>query len=154
MESTNTETQKNSSEVKLNINKKFQTDREQWTKTIEKYSKKLMNIKDIPELQVELYSSRQVVVDEMGKLQNLYTKKITELKKKRFEIFDEASNKKNVRLISQEKNIIMEGKMADSSLLTNVIEIQIEFYRETLKTIDSVIYGIKNRIELEQYRVG
>lgn len=139
---------------KISLAKKFQADREKWTKNVEKFSKRLMNIKEIPELQVEVFSSRQMLVEYMTNLQNIYSKKMVELKKERFKVFDENANKKNVRLVSQEKAIIMDGKTADASHSTALIETQIDFYKETIKTIDSIIYGIKNRIDLEQYRIG
>ena len=44
--------------------------------------------------------------------------------------------------------MIISRDKAEEKLIINIIDIHCKFIRETLKNIDDIIWGIKNRIEL------
>ena len=49
-----------------------------------------------------------------------------------------------------EKTVIIEGKTAQTKEMIELIENQINFFSESIKTIDNVLFGIKTRVEIEK----
>jgi hypothetical protein len=49
-----------------------------------------------------------------------------------------------------EKNVVIDGKTSDIKELMEIFENQINFYSESIKTVDGVLFGIKSRVEIEK----
>ena len=67
------------SEQQPNVDKKdfardFQLEREEWTEKIRVLSVRMKNIKELAEVQVELYSSRQMLLEMYSKLGQVMVK--------------------------------------------------------------------------------
>jgi len=49
-----------------------------------------------------------------------------------------------------EKGVILDGKTADIRELMDIFENQINFYSESIRTVDNIIFGIKSRIDVQK----
>jgi hypothetical protein len=49
-----------------------------------------------------------------------------------------------------EKTVIIEGKTAATKEMMDLIENQINFFNESIKTVDNVLFGLKTRVEIEK----
>jgi hypothetical protein len=46
--------------------------------------------------------------------------------------------------------VIIEGKTAATKEMMDLIENQINFFNESIKTVDNVLFGLKTRVEIEK----
>ena len=49
-----------------------------------------------------------------------------------------------------EKNAIIDGKTANTKETLDLIENQVAFFNDSIKTVDNVLFGIKTRVEIEK----
>lgn len=131
---------------------KFSEERSKWTKKIKSMGSKLSRLEKMIELQTEVYSERQVIVEYNHELLATLSSLNSILKKKKKEKFINYSTNYDIMLKSPEKTIMIEGDLSNLMERIDILENQIKFYDKTLKSIDNIVYGIKNRIELEEFR--
>jgi hypothetical protein len=49
-----------------------------------------------------------------------------------------------------EKTVLIDGKTTEIKHMIDLIENQITFFNESIKTVDNVLFGIKTRVEIEK----
>jgi hypothetical protein len=64
------------------------------------------------------------------------------------------SEKSDIRYGSNEKTVLIEGDLADISERMELVEGHRKFIDQTVQTIDHMLYGVKQRISLEEYLRG
>ena len=129
----------------------FEKNRTYWKDVILSMAKKLSDMNKISEVQVELYSNRQLVLEHSHYLQSLLFKVNKNYKKslgKKWDDYITGSRKMKMG----ETNVLVEAATAEFKEKIDVIQSQIEYMQETIKSIDNIIYGIRYRIQLEDYR--
>ena len=106
------------------------------------------------EVQVELYSERQVATDYIHELTVLFSKLkklyLTEWKK----AYDALSMNEDLRYNEREKTKFADEKAAGSKLKMEILQNHIDYFRETVKTIDNMIFGVKHRLDIEDFKRG
>ena len=106
------------------------------------------------DVQVDLYSERQVATDYIHELTVLFSKLkklyLAEWKK----AYDALSLNEDLRYNEREKNKFADEKSAASKLKMEILQNHIDYFRETVKTIDSMTFGVKHRIEIEDFKRG
>ena len=55
-----------------------------------------------------------------------------------------------IRYQATEKTVVIDGRTATTKEYLEIFENQINFSSESIKTIDSVLYGIKTRLDIEK----
>ena len=100
------------------------------------------------DLSAEATSYRQIIIDDRT---HFYFKmykdmpKLKQLKKKHFEFY---STKYPIKVNSTEKTKLIEADVAYQETRMEYYQNHINFLTECIKTIDHVIYSVKNKIEL------
>ncbi len=135
------------------IEDKYNSFREEWSSKIKEHSSKLRDVSYLTDLQINIFSDRQFLLEYLSKNVNYYNKQNKVFRERKFETLEEYTNEKNLRYNAQEKNIVIEGKHSSFFYKMELIESQINFTKETLRTVDSIIFAIKNRLEIKQYEV-
>jgi len=131
----------------------FADERIEWMEKLKDTSARFRKIEDMAEVQVILYSDRQIALEYMFKLMSIHTK----LKKVMLEAWKKAyDNLENADIRYNDKERM---KMADNAISavkykTDTVSNHIEYFRETIKTIDNMIFGVKHRIDIENYKAG
>ena len=59
-----------------------------------------------------------------------------------------------VRYGSNEKTPLIESDLTEIKSRIEMVDNQMVFINETIKTVDHMLYGVKFRISLEEYRSG
>lgn len=140
--------------VKRTIAEVFRDKRENFSAEIYTGIRLLENVRKIPEAQVTFLSMRQRLLEENHTLIEHFTNLKKSYREKKGEEWIEASKSHQVRFNSNEKTTIVDGKTATLKEKLEQIENQIGFYSESIKTVDSVIFGIKTRIDVQKMLDG
>lgn len=129
--------------------------KQEWLDIVNEMNKKFKSINALRDLTSELYSQRQIALEYNNELLN----KISILNKKyrveyanKFNFYKTQSN-----LMYKSDSSINAQILSDLSELLYKIEIMSnfsEFMKETIKTIDDMIYAVANRIRLEELIIG
>ena len=138
-------------ESKIDFDRKFSEERAEWTEKIRTLSIRMKNIRELSEVQVELYSSRQILLEYSAKLGQVMTKLNSKHRKDRGERMKFYSENSQIKYGANEKTPLIEGDLSDLKERMDIVENQISFVNETIKTVDHCLYGIKSRIALEDY---
>ena len=138
-------------EEKPDLRTEFEKDRIKWKDTILSMANKFKDMGKMTELQVELYSNRQVVLEQSHYLQSLLAK-ITKTYRKSLgsKTVDFMNGDRKLKM--GETNILVEAAVAEVKEQIDLIESQIEYMQETKKNIDNMVFGLGHRIQLEEYR--
>ncbi len=136
---------------KIDFDKKFSEERAEWTEKIRTLSVKMRNIRELSEVQVDLYSNRQVLIEYSAKLGQVMTKLNAKHRKDRSERLKYYSENSQVKYGANEKTPLIDGDLSDLKERIDIVENQVSFINETIKTVDHLLYGIKARIALEEY---
>jgi hypothetical protein len=135
------------------IKDRFIEERKKWKDQVVDMAKRMKNISELAELQVDLYTYRQEAIEYYYNL-NLAVikleKKYSKLKKR----LVEELNDKDVRYAKTDMNAIVDGSSADHKHHIEIVKSQSSYLYETVKTIDNMIFGVKHRIEIENFRTS
>jgi hypothetical protein len=142
------------SSEKVGYQERFDQERTDWTKLIREISARFKNVEEMVDVQVDLYSQRQVAVDYMHQLITLQAKlkksHLTDWKK----AYDALSMNEDFRYNDREKAKFADEKTSLLKLKIDILQTHIDFFRETIKTLDNMIFGVKHRIDIEDFRRG
>jgi hypothetical protein len=61
------------------------------------------------------------------------------------------SENSQVKYGANEKTPLIEGDLTELKERIDVVDIQVSFINETIKSVDHMLYGIRQRILLEEY---
>lgn len=139
------------SEDKGDLRSQFEAERIKWKDEILTMAVKFKDMGRITELQVELYSNRQIVLEQSHYLQSLLAK-INKTYKKSVGTKTVEFMNGDRKLKMGETNTLVEAAVVDLKEQIDLIESQIEYMYETKKNIDNMVFGIGHRIQLEEYR--
>ena len=134
--------------------KQFESERSIWTEEVCAISSRFKNIEEMMNVQVDLYSKRQQGVEYMHQLMVLHgrlkKKWVSEYKK----VYDSLIMDQDYRYSEKERQRIAEEKTSVSKLKLDILQTHVDFFRETIKTIDNMIFGVKHRLEIEDFKRG
>lgn len=153
-ENQNQKTPEAASSEQVSYVERFELERETWTNDVKDIASRFKKIEDMVEVQVDLYSKRQQGVEYMHQLMVLQSKLkknwISEYKK----AYDALILDQDYRYSEKEKQRIAEEKTSGSKIKLDILQTHVDFFRETVKTIDNMIFGVKHRVEIEDFRRG
>lgn len=136
------------------LNSRFATEREDWTNRVRSLSERLKSIFDLAELLTDLYSQRQIAGDyihELVALGSRMNRVYRERKKERYLFY---SQNYDLRLDKDPKALFIDVDLAELVERRELLQNHLDYMRETLRSIDTICYGVKHRISLEEYRRG
>lgn len=151
---TGIETPDSSNQPKKGIVEQFEDERGAWTSKVKDLARRFSKIEDMVEVQVDLYSDRQIAVEYVHQLimTHAKVKKAYNVEWKKW--YDHFTNNMDYRPGEKEKMKLIDEKTGDYLLKLQIVQTHIDFMRETVKTIDNMIFGIKQRNEIEDFRRG
>jgi len=127
----------------------------EWLGIINEMNKKFVSLPLLRELSGELYSQRQIALEYNNELMN----RLSTLNKSYRTEYAAKYNyyKAQANIMYKSDSAINAQVLSDLSQTLYKIELLSnfsEFMKETIKTIDDMIYGISNRIRLEELILG
>lgn len=126
----------------------FNESRCYWTSRIKIHSDNFKCIEKITELQAELFSDRQIILEQKHKLYERISKMNNSLHKNKKDLYLFYYSHYEIRLGSKEKEMFMDADLANKLELNELIDNHINFLDQTIKTLDNMIYGIKYRVSM------
>jgi hypothetical protein len=151
-ENQNLEKAQNSSNDAIFV--RFKNEREEWSKKVSDMSNRLRDIYQIADLQTDLYSNRQIAADYTHALMANLTKINRIFREKKIERWEHYTRNYDLRMDKDPKELHIYVDIADIVERKDLVQNHLEFFRETIRTIDAMCYGIKHRIALEEYKRG
>jgi len=137
-----------------NFEDTFNRERTEWTERIRELSVRMKNIREIAEVQVDLYSDRQKLLEYAYKLGQIVSRQNAKYRSDKRTKMVYYSEEHNVRYGSNEKTSLIEGDLSDLKKKIDIVDNHVSFVNETIKTVDHMLYGIKSRISLEEFMRG
>jgi hypothetical protein len=125
------------------------TKQKRWNDIIEKLSGKITcELKKSIDLSAEATAQRQLLLDERTNWYYKMYKDLPKLKQMKKKYFEWYSTKYPIKVNGTEKTKLIEADTAYQEAKMEFIQNYINFLTESIKTIDHVLYSIKNKIEL------
>jgi hypothetical protein len=79
---------------------------------------------------------------------------ITMLRKKfrdeKTDVMETLSKNLQLRYQANEKTVVIDGRTSNTKEYLEIFENQVNFFNESIKTIDNIIFGIKTRLDIEK----
>lgn len=132
------------------ILEKFKLRRREISKEILETVEKMSSLKGLKEVQVNMLSLRQRLLEDNHTLLETLTVLRKKYRSERSNQMEDISTNIQTRYQYNEKNVIIDGKTAKTKEAVDIIENQIAFFNDSIKTVDNVLYGIKTRVEIEK----
>lgn len=142
------------SEEKKSFDKIFEEERSEWKEKIQIISLQIKDIKTVAKAQVDLFSQRQMLLEYSYKLAGIVVKLNSKYSKEKSRKLKEYSEKSDVRYGSNEKTILIEGDLTEITEKIGLVEGHRKYIDQTVQTVDHMLYGIRQRIALEDYLRG
>lgn len=133
---------------------RFKKERDEWSTKIQEMSSRMRDIYNLTDLQVDLYSQRQIVVEYTHTLMTHITKINKIYRERKIERWEHYTRNYDLRMDKEPKELHIYVDMADVIERKEMLQTHLEYFRETLKTIDTMCFGVKHRISLEEYKRG
>jgi hypothetical protein len=133
---------------------KFTEERAEWTKTISEISNRFRVVENLAEVQIDLYSKRQIAIEYQYKLIGIHSKLKKMLIVEWKNAYEKAGHNEDIRYSEKEKTKFAEAATVELKYKSESLSSQIDFFRDTVKTIDNMIFGVKHRIEIENFKAG
>lgn len=139
-----------SEKAKLTLNQKFKAKRSEITRDIQLSIDKLSNLKTLKDAQVNMLSLRQRLLEDNHTLLEHLSKLRKRFREEKAKQMESLSTNMQMRYQSTEKNTIIEGRTSTTKEMLELFENQIQYFTESIKTVDNVIFGIKTRLDIEK----
>ena len=132
----------------LALDRKLSGQRTEWTNNIKALAQSLRNLNLMEETIAETLSSRQTLVEQMS----YFNMKVKEQKVKVAIRYREAYIRYyeyDYKLGEKQKERFIETDLADENMVLSHLENQVEFFRDSVKTLDNMGFAIRNRLALK-----
>ena len=152
----NNQTQ-NTTQQPQTIDEMLTEQRAKWTKEIEDLNASMSNLVKVDELMNTVYSKRQSAVDYYYAMNNVILKQSKEYKASFNKMFNEIKiNGFNGMRFTSDQGIQrqVEVELQDKKELIDLLVSQNAFIKETIATIDNIIYAIKDKIKIKEMLNG
>ena len=132
----------------------FEKERAQWKEQIQVISLQIKSIQTVAEAQVDLFSTRQTLLEYSYNLAQIISKLSTKERREKAKKLKEYTESKDIRYGSNEKTALIEGDLAELRERMELVEGHRKYIDQTIQTVDHMLYGIRQRIALEDYLRG
>ena len=143
-----------SNRVNEELYARFKSEREEWTTRIREMSERLKDIYKVAELQTDVYSYRQIAVEYCHTLLTHLSKVNHVFRSKKIERWEHYTRNYDLRMDKDPKELHILVDIAEVNERKELLQNHLDYFRETIRTIDTISYGIKHRIQLEEYKRG
>jgi chromosome segregation ATPase len=137
-----------SNEKILSLDQKLSAQRNEWSATIRSLAQSLRNLNTMEVTIADVLSSRQTLVDQMAYI----NVKIKQQKKTIAARYREAYIRYynyDYKLGEKQKEKFLENDLADDNMILSHLENQMDWLRDSVKTLDNMGFAIRNRLALK-----
>ena len=132
------------------IEQKLATERKEWKEKIHDLIKMIKGTSTLAEAQVFMLSYRQLFVEKITELRALHMKKQKSIDTFYRDQYREYTINYDIKLTPAEKNQFIKADLGNLRMQAELLENQMNFYQESIKTMDTMSFSINNRIKLAE----
>lgn len=121
--------------------------RSDWTAKIRELAKAFKDVDQLNEAMVTIPSYRQILIEQIAQL-NI---KIKEQERKLSRVYKDSFIKYyeyDYKLTDKQKESFLKADMSDESMILSLLETQMDFMRESVKTLDNMSWAVRNKLQL------
>jgi hypothetical protein len=141
-------------EEKKDYKKMFESERSEWKEKIQVISINLKDIKTVAKAQIDLFSNRQILLEYSYNLAGIISKLNSNYRAQKSKKMKEYSENVSFRYGTNEKNVLIDGDLSELVEKIELVENHRKFIDQTVQTVDHMLYGVRQRISLEDYLRG
>jgi len=129
----------------------FQDQRDEWSKKSKKLSKQMKTSENLGSLQGTLFAEIAIILDEKTSLvEGLITLNKSIRPKKKEALVNLKLNLELKMKTAGEQNVMIDADLNNYLEREDLLGMQIQFLEATLKNLNSMVWGIKNYIDLDK----
>jgi FtsZ-binding cell division protein ZapB len=132
------------------IEQKLAAERKEWKEKIHDLIKMIKGTSTLAEAQVFMLSYRQLFVEKITELRALHMKKQKSIDTFYRDQYREYTINYDIKLTPAEKNQFIKADLGNLRMQAELLENQMNFYQESIKTMDTMSFSINNRIKLAE----
>lgn len=137
----------------VTLEERFKDERADWNDKIIKLVETIKHTSKLAEAQVVQLSYRQMVQDKLAEYRILHEKRQETLDKQMADRFREYKLSYDIKMSSAETQMFVQADCKALKLQIKMIQTQITYFEESIKTLDNVGYAIKNKIEIMSHQL-
>lgn len=128
----------------------------QWTNEIKDLGKEMNSLNNLDKLQTVIYAKRQDLVNLYYSVMNLWQKKYVEYRKKLADLYNSFKTGTNGIRYTTDSAIALQSEaiLSNEKILLDEIKTFTEFLWESLKTLDNIIYAMKDKLKIVELQHG
>jgi len=134
------------------LQERFNRERQEWERRIKDMASRIKEVDELTDLQVDVYSARQELVEYYHYLMSLIFVKNMEIRKKKKERLEYYITGYDFKLDKEQKEMYIKIDLEDLYIIRDELENHLKYINSTIMTIDNIIYGIKHRLTIEEYK--
>lgn len=132
------------------IEQKLANERKEWKEKIHDLIKMIKGTSTLAEAQVYMLSYRQLFVEKITELRALHMKKQKSIDTFYRDQYREYTVNYDIKLSPAEKNQFIKADLGNLRMQAELLENQMNFFQESIKTMDTMSFSINNRIKLAE----
>lgn len=132
----------------LELDKKLSTQRTNWSNKIKDLAKGLKSINQLEDVISDVLSTRQILIDNMAYI-NMKVKEQKATIASRYREAYIRYYEYDYKLGEKQKERFIETDLRDENMILSHLENQLEFLKESVKTLDNMGFAIRNRLALK-----
>ena len=132
----------------LALDGKLSEQRKEWTLKIQDLSKSLRYINGMEDTIAMVLSNRQIMIDQIAYINMKIKEQQRRITDRYREKYIEYYNF-DYKLSEKQKDRFIEADLADENIMLSHLQNQLEFFRESVKTLDNMGFAIRNRLALK-----
>jgi hypothetical protein len=139
-----------SSDDKLNeIESVLQKQRDEWGNKLVELINKIKNLEKLPDAQVDMLSYRQMLVEQLTKFR-IRARKTETTYERHFKTKFIGYFNYDYKINDKQKVDMVNADLHFYRRQLGLLEAQIEFFKESISTLDKMGFAIKNRVNFEE----
>lgn len=121
--------------------------RQEWTLKIRELAKCFKSVEKLNQAMVEIPSYRQILIEQIAQL-NIKIKQQDSSLAKKYKAKFVSYYEYDYKLTDKQKESFIKADMSEDGMVRNLLETQMEFMRESVKTLDNMSWAVRNKVQI------
>lgn len=121
--------------------------RQEWTLKIRELAQCFKSIDKLNDAMVEIPSYRQILIEQIAQL-NIKIKQQDVSLAKKYKTKFVSYYEYDYKLTDKQKESFIKADMSEDGMIRNLLETQMEFMRESVKTLDNMSWAVRNKLQI------
>jgi hypothetical protein len=131
----------------IKIDAYLNTQRQDWTQKIRELAACFKDVDKLNQAMVEIPSYRQIIIEQIAQL-NIKMKQQQAKLAKTYKSSYITYFQYDYKLTDKQKESFLKADMADDNMILGLLETQMDFLRESVKTLDNMSWAVRNKLQL------